>query len=60
MARRVIDNIHQGDMILLHDGTFDSRWKDIEATQPIDVGGGKHVQCLCFKVFTLLIAGVIK
>jgi peptidoglycan/xylan/chitin deacetylase (PgdA/CDA1 family) len=32
MARRVIQNIHSGDIILLHDGTFDSRWKDVEAT----------------------------
>jgi peptidoglycan/xylan/chitin deacetylase (PgdA/CDA1 family) len=35
MARRVIRNIHNGDIILLHDGTFDSRWKDVEATQII-------------------------
>jgi peptidoglycan-N-acetylglucosamine deacetylase len=35
MAKRVIQNIHGGDIILLHDGTFDSRWKDVEATQLI-------------------------
>lgn len=35
MARRVIKNIHPGDIILLHDGTFDSRWKDIDATRLI-------------------------
>jgi peptidoglycan/xylan/chitin deacetylase (PgdA/CDA1 family) len=33
MAERVIRNIHPGDIILLHDGTADSRWKDVEATQ---------------------------
>lgn len=35
MARYVINNIHSGDIILLHDGTFDSRWKDVEATRLI-------------------------
>jgi peptidoglycan/xylan/chitin deacetylase (PgdA/CDA1 family) len=35
MARRVTQNIHAGDIILLHDGTFDSRWKDVEATDLI-------------------------
>jgi peptidoglycan-N-acetylglucosamine deacetylase len=35
MARMVTKSIHNGDIILLHDGTFDSRWKDVEATQLI-------------------------
>lgn len=32
MAERVIGKIHPGAIILLHDGTFASRWKDIRAT----------------------------
>lgn len=35
MARRVVKKIRPGDIILLHDGTSDSRWKDVEATQYI-------------------------
>jgi peptidoglycan/xylan/chitin deacetylase (PgdA/CDA1 family) len=35
MAKRVIRHVHGGDIILLHDGTFDSRWKDVEATRYI-------------------------
>lgn len=32
MARRVIKLIRPGGIILIHDGTFSSRWKDVQAT----------------------------
>lgn len=35
IARRVTARIAPGGIILLHDGSFDSRWKDVEATQLI-------------------------
>lgn len=38
MANRVVQSVKPGNIILLHDGTFDSRWRDVEAT-PIIVEG---------------------
>lgn len=35
MAQRVIDQIQPGGIILAHDGTFESRWKDVQATSLI-------------------------
>lgn len=32
MAKRVLDHIRPGAIILAHDGTFPSRWKDVKAT----------------------------
>lgn len=32
MAKRVVDRIRPGAIILAHDGTFSSRWKDVAAT----------------------------
>lgn len=32
MAKRVLDHIRPGAIILAHDGTFKSRWKDVQAT----------------------------
>ena len=35
MATRVINHAHPGQIILLHDGRTDFRWKDVEATRLI-------------------------
>lgn len=35
MAARVIKHIHPGEIILVHDGRTDLRWKDVEATRLI-------------------------
>lgn len=38
MADRVIQNIQPGNIILVHDGRFPERWKDVEATDLIIQG----------------------
>ncbi|HWP97125.1 MAG TPA: polysaccharide deacetylase family protein [Syntrophomonadaceae bacterium] len=38
MADRVIQNIQPGNIILVHDGRFPERWKDVEAT-PLIIQG---------------------
>jgi peptidoglycan-N-acetylglucosamine deacetylase len=38
MAQRVLDHVRPGAIILAHDGTFDSRYKDVEAT-PLIIQG---------------------
>lgn len=40
MAKRVFDHVRPGAIILAHDGSFPSRWKDVDAT-PIIIEGLK-------------------
>ncbi len=42
MAERVFKHIRPGGIILAHDGTFNSRWKDVKATELIIVGMKKR------------------